>query len=232
MAVDPIEAVFLGLDPAKHTSGATILTPDYGNTMVGEEEHPFEGQYALAEFGKVTSQDERERFVESSLEHAEELDLPLVVVAEEWDPPRTRKVRIPGNQFAIVMDPKWTYKTVLGIGEGWGLWSAELQSANVFLAEEKKLPPTPVERVTPNEWRDDLWGLRRGKSSEAVNEQAQRYFEGVFGYSVGADIAAAGCIALWGTTSSRVEAAVRDWLAAKPKKKSKNQQKAARRRAS
>ncbi len=231
MRVASIEAVILGIDPAKHTSGAALLIPDYGNTMVGENEHPFEGQYALSEFGKVTSQSERERFVESGLETAAELDLPLVVVAEKWDPPRTRKVRLPGNQFAIVMDPKWTYKTVLGIGEGWGLWSAEIQSANAFLAEDK-LPPVPVERTTPNEWRDDLWGPRRAKGSEAVNEQAKRYFEGVFGYNVCADIAAAGCIALWGTTSSLVEAAVQNWLSAKPKKKSRNQQKTARKRAS
>lgn len=232
MPVAPIEAVFLGLDPAKHTSGAVILVPDYGNTIVGEDEHPFDGQYALSEFGKVTSQDERERFVQSALEQAEEFDLPLVVVAEEWDPPRNRKVRLPGNQFGFLMDPRWNYKTILGMGEGWGLWSAELQIANGVLAEEKKFPPFPVERVTPNEWRDDLWGPRRAKTSEAVNEQAQRYFEGVFGYNACADISAAGCIALWGTTSSRVAQATQKWIEAKPKKKSRNQQKRARRRAS
>lgn len=226
MPAAPIEAVILGLDPAKHTSGAALLIPDYGNTMVGEDEHLFDGSYALSEFGKVTSQSERERFVESGLEESEDLGLPLIVVAEEWDPPRTRKVRLPGkNQFAFVMDPKWTYKTVLGIGEGWGLWSAELLAAGASLVEEN-LPPVPVERVTPNEWRDDLWGPRRAKASEAVNEQAKRYFEGVFGYKVCADIAAAGCIALWGTTSLRVEAAVRDW------EKSRDQQKSARKRAS
>ena len=231
-AAAPIEAVILGLDPAKHTSGAALLIPDYGNTLVGEDEHPFDGQYALVEFGKVETQSERERFVQSGLENAEELYLPLVVVAEEWDPPRTRKVRLPGNQFGIVVDPKWNYKTILGMGEGWGLWSAELQIANGVLAEEKKFPPFPVERVTPNEWRDDLWGPRRAKTSEAVNEQAQRYFEGVFGYPACADIATAGCIALWGTTSSRVAEAVQNWRAERQKRVggSKNQQKAKRRR--
>ena len=225
-AQGPVEAVILGLDPAKHRSGAVILAPDYGNTLLGEEEHPFDGRYYLEEYGKVVTQAERERFTDAAFECAEELDLPLIVVAEEWDPPRTRKVRLPGpgNHFAIAMDQKWTYKTILGIGEGWGLWSAVFNTASESLAEDK-LPALPVERVTPNDWRDDLWGRRRAKDSEGAKSQAQLFFESVFGFCVPDDIAEAGCIALWGTTSSGVAEAVRNWLKAtqvpKPKKKVK-----------
>ncbi len=224
--VDPIEAVFLSLDPAKHTSGATILAPDYG--AMDEEEHPFEGAYYAAEFGKVESQGERERFTQAWLDLAGELGLPPVCIAEEWDPPHDRKVRLPNGSFVVVKDPKWTYRTILGIGEGWGLWQAELHSADDFLREEAKLPGIVLERVTPNEWRDDFFEPPRPKDSEALKQTAQRYFEGIFGYRASADISEAGCIGLWGTTSERVEAAVQKWLESIPKKKSKNQRKTAR----
>jgi hypothetical protein len=232
--VAPIEAVFLGLDPAKHTSGAALLAPDYGNPMLGEEEHPFEGSYALLEYGKVECQSERERFVESALGTAMEMGLPLVVVAEEWDPPRHKKVRLPGNQLGVLLDPKWTYQTVLGIGEGWGRWMAELESASVFMVEEEEMPPLLIERVTPNDWRDGLFGPRRAKDTTALKVTAQRYFEGVFGINASDDISEAACIALWGTTSPTVLSAVEGWvklMKAKEKaKKTKNQQKAQRRR--
>jgi hypothetical protein len=229
----PVEAVLLAIDPAKHTSGAALLIPDYGNTMAGEEEHPFEGNYALAEFGKVLSQGERERFLESALESAIELELPLVVVAEEWDPPRTRKLRLPGDQSGFLMDPKWTYQTVLGIGEGWGRWMAEVESASVFLDEEYGFPAVPVVRVTPNDWRDALFGPRRPKEGSALKETACRYFDGVFGFAASHDISEAGCIGLWGTTAPEVRQAIETWERGKPppkKQPTKNQAKAARRK--
>ena len=208
----PIEAVFLGLDPAKHTSGAVILAPDYGNTLLGEKEHPFDGRFYFEEYGKVITQAERERFTQAAFDCAEELGLPLIVVAEEWDPPRVRKMRLPGpgSRFAIVMDPRWTYKTILGMGEGWGLWNAIFHISNETLAEDK-LPALHIERVTPNDWRDDLWGPRRAKDSEGAKSQAQRFIETVFGVIVSGDIAEAGCIAMWGATSIAVREAVREW---------------------
>ncbi len=235
MSDAPIEAVLLAIDPAKHTSGAIILAPDYGgDTLAGEADgHPFEGGYVLHEYGKVTSQAERERFLESFLDTAMELELPLVVVAEEWDPPVNRKLRLPGNQSGLLMDPKWTYSTVLGIGEGWGRWAAEIESASEFLVEEEKLPAISVVRRTPNEWRDALFGPRRPKDGPALKETACRYFEGVFGFAASHDISEAGCIGLWGTTAPDVRAAVEAWVAGKPppkKQRSKNQSKAARRK--
>jgi hypothetical protein len=195
-----VEAVLLSLDPAKGTSGACIIAPDYGNPTVGEAEHEFLGDYALIEFGKVETQAERERFVESFLETAEELGLPPVVVAEEWDPPRNKRLRLPGGEPGLLMDPKWTYETVLGIGEGWGRWAAELETASAFLEEEHGLPPIPIIRVLPNTWRDEFYGPGRPKD-----------FETIFGFAASYDISEAGCIGLWGTTSPLVSAAVVTW---------------------
>jgi hypothetical protein len=221
-ATSGVEAVLLGVDPAKHTSGAVILTPDYGNGMLGEPEHPFEGVYALSEFGKVVSQSERGRFVESALDTALELDLPLVVVAEEWDPPRLKKLRLPGGQSGLLLDPKWTYTTVLGIGEGWGRWTAEIETASEYLVEEEGLPPIPVVRATPNTWRDGLFGPRRPKDTLSLKSAACRYFEGVFGFAASHDISEAGCLGLWGTTALAVREAAEAWVGArKPPKRAK-----------
>lgn len=216
--IEPIEAAFLAIDPAKHTSGAAILLPDYGNPMFEEEPHPFEGNYVLAEFGKVVSQEERGRFVEAFLDEALELDLPMIVVAEEWDPPRPHRV---GEH--LVMDPKWTYTTVLGIGEGWGLWNAELLSASQYLEEEYALPALPIIRFKPNEWRPRVLPAPLPKDTAALKQTAMRVFEGVFGMRASEDISEAGCIGLCATRSPEVKTAVEAWLAAKPQPKTKNQ---------
>jgi len=213
-----VEAVLLSLDPAKHTSGATILVPDYGNGLLGEAEHPFEGNYVLTEFGKVLTQAERGRFVESALDYALELGLPLIVIAEEWDPPRLKKLRLPGGALGLLMDPKWTYKTVLGMGEGWGLWHAEILAASSFLEEDENLPPIPIVRTTPNIWHHDVLPPPVPKDSAAIKQTACRVFEGVFGFKASEDISEAGCIGLWGTESKEVAAAVEAWLAAVPEK--------------
>lgn len=204
--IEPIEAVFLGLDPALHTSGAAILIPDYGET----EDRPFNGEYVLHEFGKVVSQSERERYIQSLIEMAEELELPAVVNAEIWDGPRSKKTRLPNGSFGIVMDQKWTYTTILGIGEGWGRWSAEIESANEYL-QSQKLPSIILNRTLPNDWRDMLFGTRRAKDTETLKATAQRYFHGVFGYPASNDIAEAGCIALAGTLDEAVAGAVAEW---------------------
>lgn len=208
----PIEAVFLGIDPALHKSGAGTLCPDYGDGLKGEE-HPFEGNYVLNEFGKVLTQKERERFVDSLVEIALELKLAPVVVAETWDPPRDKKVRLVEGGFAYTKDQKWTYPTILGIGEGWGRWSAEIENADAYLREEHGLPGVIVLRATPNTWRDALFGPKRPRDTEALKIYACNYFEGVFGYAASSDISEAGCIALYGTKAPEVEELVAAWHA-------------------
>jgi len=209
-----VEAVILSLDPAKHRSGATILVPDYGNPLLDEEEHPFRGDYVIAEFGKVESQGERRRYLEAAVEYAEEAPqpLPVVVVAEEWDPPRDRRVRGPGGRFYLLKDQKWTYTTILGIGEGWGLWQAEIHAINESFAEDG-LPSIPVLRVTPNEWQL-LYGPHRPKDTEARKATACRWFEAVFGYKAADDIAEAACIGLWATQAPAVREVVETYNAA------------------
>ncbi len=204
----PIEAVILGLDPALHKSGAGLLCPDYGG--MNEKPHAFQGQYVLEEFGKVLSQSERCRFVEAASDRAIDLGLPLVVMAEEWDPPRDRKVSLVGGGHSYVKDQKWTYETILGIGEGWGRWSAELENVAECLLDEGH-PAMIVERVTPNVWRDERFGPKRPRESEALKACACRYFEGVFGYKASSDISEAGCIALYATTSDVVRQRVAEW---------------------
>lgn len=193
--VAPIDAVILGIDPAKHTSGATILVPHR------------EGGYSLAEFGKVLSQAERRRFVQRLVTLAQETGRPAVLVAEEWDGPHDRRVRLPSGEFVFVRDPKWNYTTILGMGEGWGKWSAEIEIADAALEREGS-PHILVLRVTPNVWRDDLFSKRRAKDTEALKVTARRYFTGVFGYEAPDDVSEAGCISLWGTTAGVVAAAL------------------------
>lgn len=201
------EAVLLALDPALHTSGAALLVPDYG-PMDGPP-RPFSGEYILHEFGRVETQNERERYINTLLELAEELKLPPVIVAETWDPPRNRHTRNPANgEVEYVPDQKWSFKTVLGIGEGWGRWSAEIETANEYRREEGLGPDIVLERVLPNEWRDVVFGTRRPRDSASLKAVAQRYFEGVFGYQAIADVAEAACIGLYGLRSKTVFDAV------------------------
>lgn len=228
MPITTTEAVFLAIDPALHTSGAVILTPDYGNGMLGEDPHPFRGDYYANEFGKVISQSERERYITTLLELADELDLPPVIIAEEWDGPRDRKIRLAGGELGWARDPRWTYTTIMGIGEGWGRWSAEIEAANEFRREDG-VPDIILARVLPNDWRDAVFGTHRAKDTESLKATAVRFFEGVFGYSVMDDIAEAGCIGVYALRHPPLGEAVSAWgeqrdaldAAAKAKKRAK-----------
>jgi len=219
MGISSFEAVVLATDPAKHTSGAALLIPDYG-PMDGDEPQ-FRGDYVLYEFGRVERQAERKRYVEQLLDLAEEFDIPPVFVAETWDPPHDKRVRLANGSFALVKDQKWTYKTVLGIGEGWGRWSAEIEAANEF-REEEGLPEIIVERVPPDPWRDAVFGERRERGTESSKATAQRYFTGVFGYEVAtSDVAEAGCIGVYAIRSEAIAALVQAYPKAKPQKRKK-----------
>jgi hypothetical protein len=191
-----VEAAILAIDPAKHTSGAALLLPDYGE----KGSDPFKGGYVLEEFGKVTSQEERGRYIEALLGIVTESDLPPIIVAEEWDPPHGKADR-----------DRWTFDAILGIGEGWGRWTAEIETASEFLKEEEQLPALPVVRVKPNAWRDAVFPPPRPKDTRALKETAKRVFEGVFGFKASDDISEAGCIGLWAMQSPEVAAAVAKW---------------------
>lgn len=211
----PIEAIFLGIDAAKHTSGAALLLPDYGG-MDEEDEHPFEGNYYLAEFGKVESQSERNRFVDSLVEHALDLELPAVVVAEAWDPPRHKKRRLAEGGWGVVLDQKWTPKTVFGMGEGWGRWMAEIETANEYLQEEGGEGIILMTRK-PNEWRPGIFPAPLPKRSEDLKAMAMNFFEAAFGYKASSDISEAACLALYGAHSQEIA----DTLKQRQKKRGK-----------
>jgi hypothetical protein len=217
MGLSNFEAIVLAIDPALHTSGAVILAPDYGNPVLGEETHPFRGDYYLAEYGKVTTQAERERFVQTMLDLSEELSeehdiiLPPIVVAEEWDGPRDRRIRLPGGEIGWARDPRWTYRTIMGIGEGWGRWSAEIEVANEVRLEEKISPEIILVRKTPNIWRDAVFGENRPKDTDSLKAAAVRFFKGVFGFDVSEDVAEAGCIGVCGLIDPEIAAFVGTW---------------------
>lgn len=217
MGITTTEAVFLAIDPALHTSGAAVLIPDYGGGMSGEDPHPFQGDYILHEFGKVKTQAERERFIQVLLDMSEELSdeqdkiLPPVVIAEEWDGPRDRKIRLANGELGWARDPKWTYQTIMGIGEGWGRWSAEIEVANEVRLEEKISPPIILHRYTPNVWRDAVFGTNRPKDTATLKAAAMRLFQGVFGFDAAEDVAEAGCIGLCGLRDPEIATRVHLW---------------------
>ena len=183
---EALEIAVLGLDPAKGTSGAAILIPDYG--FDGDE--PFKGGYALSDAMEVKTQDDRRGCIETLLETADTYELIPVVVAETWAPPITRKVRNAKGGWDIAMDQKWNYKTILGMGEGWGLWQAEIHAAELPI----------LERVLVNDWRDLMFGQRRPKTSVELKTTAKRYFEAMFGYKASDNISEAALIGLCGAT--------------------------------
>lgn len=167
--------VLLALDPAKHVSGAALFVVEGSGTKTTP----------LA-YERVTKQSQRHLLVEMATKYAERWACPLVVVAEEWDPPRHKR-----SGF----DQKWTYKTVLGVGEGWGRWTAELENFDV----------RHVVRVTPNTWRDAVFGKTRPKNSEDLKALAAMYVAGRLKVSVPDDnVCEAICIGFWGAIAQPV----------------------------
>lgn len=160
----------LAIDPAKHLSGSALLkVQPTGNAEVEA-------------FLAVSTQQQRRFVVQQAVERAEAAKLPLVVVAETWDKPRGR-------------DQKWTYKTILGIGEGWGLWAAELEHSKV----------RHVVRVTPNVWRDSVFGKHRPKDTEGLKAFALLYVQGRIRLHITDDnVCEAICIGFWGALAEPV----------------------------
>lgn len=177
------EAVLLALDPAKGKSGAAILRPDGQRTRIVAS-------------GVVSLQAERETFVASAKELAALTQLPLIVVAEKWDPPR--------GSGPTRIDKRWNFPTILGIGEGWGRWTAEFERHDV---SEKD-----VIRVTPNTWRDALFGKKREQESLRLKDVAIQYVERRTQQKMPADAAEAACMGFWGLHSPDVHRRVEAWF--------------------
>lgn len=183
-----VEAVLLALDPAKGKSGAAILRPDGQRTK-------------LVMSLVVTKQSERETFVVGAKELAEKLELPLLVIAEEWDPPR--------GSGATRVDKKWNYPTILGIGEGWGKWTAEFERFGIADRD--------ILRATPNTWRDALYGKQREQDSKKLKQVAVDYVQLRMKIKLPHDAAEAVCLGLWGAHALEVLKRAESWFKSKRK---------------
>ena len=178
------QTVILALDPAKHQSGASILRPETGSPRP-----------RLVTSAVVTDQAARETFVASAKEMAIALHLPLIIVAEEWDPPR--------GSGATRVDKRWNYKTILGMGEGWGKWTAEF--------ERHALHELDIVRTTPNTWRDAIFGKKREKEGDKLKKIAVIYAQQRLKVELSHDAAESCCIGLWGFHSIDVHKRVAIW---------------------
>jgi len=182
--------VVLGLDPAKAVSGSAVLQIDGDRAR-------------LLANARVTTQADRAETVARACALSAERDMPLVVVAEEWDPPRHKRPpkTLPGvAPETSGFDQKWTYKTILGMGEGWGRWTAEFERFGV----------RRIERVTPNVWRDAIFGKKRPKDTESLKRAALFYARARLGLEgVDDNVADAVCIGLWGMYAPAVLDAAR-----------------------
>lgn len=189
-AKSKIEAVFLGIDPAKGVSGAVILVPNY------DDDGEFEGTYERVKMGVVVGDDQASRveFIEEAIDEAKELKLPLVVAAENWTPGGDRM----------------TFYTILGLGEGWGLWRAELLKTDAI-----------VVRFEPSEWRELAFTWKYPKGREAVKNFAVKHIGKSWGFEVSEDIAEAACIAEAATVSAKVEKEIASFLKKQKKGKKK-----------
>lgn len=170
----PIAAVILALDPSKHRSGAAV--------MLGPD------KVVLA--ARARKQVQREFFVREALRYGAMLGLPVVVVAEEWDPPKHRRIRQANGTFKTEFDQKWTFPAILGVGEGWGRWTAEFERQGI--REEH------IIRATPPVWRDGLFGKRRPRDTKGAKAYAIAYVAQRFQLELDDDSAEALCLGVWG----------------------------------
>lgn len=175
----PVEAVVLAIDPSKKCSGYGLLVPEYSEE--DDAEDVFTNSYEVAAFGTVAERDQASRrsIVEQAAGAADDLALPLVVVAEGWS----------AGGFRM------TYTSYVGLGEGWGLWRAELLACNI--------PDHCVLRPLPQQWRGRILGGLGGRDRASLKRTAKQYVldTALVPYAVSDDVADALCIARWGTFS-------------------------------
>lgn len=171
--VIPLPCVVLGIDPAR-VSGWSIFA---------------RGKYVTS--GVAKTQADRELAVRIANAESGGEDIPLVVVAERWNP-----------------GGKWYTATKVGIGTAWGLWLAELERIG--------LPKRRVVRVYPQTWRAAVLGMGgRGATTEACHQAALARANTLHHASAtSSDEAEAIAIAEWGTRSGEVAAVL-------PKRKGK-----------
>lgn len=200
MAYDFAPAVILGIDSAKTVSGSTLLVPHIEprpQALLGRSDKlyariPPVRSYTLEHFCEVRTQADHENCVMHLMTRAQELGLPPMVVAESWTPGR------------------WGFAQIIGMGEGWGWWTAELRRAVERFPE---VAPVHVERVTPARWREDLgiYHLAESREGPALKRAAIQYVKAKLNVRVPADVAEAAAVALWGAQNDNVHERVEKW---------------------
>ena len=179
---EPVNAVVLCLDAAKHKSGSSLVIPD----------RKARGGLQILHRCEVTEQEDREACVRHLYSEALARGLPPAIYAEIWTPMG-----------------KSTYETLLGLGEGWGWWTAEFNRA-AKLHRQVLVAPV-ICRATPDEWRDALFGPHRPRKRAPLKELAIQYVHSLFGFHVGDDVAESLCIGLYGIRNQRLLDEVRKW---------------------
>lgn len=183
---DLVNAVLLSIDSAT-TSGAVLVAPEQDHHKSCKENGPCGcrvADYATLRLGTVTTQTEREEWVNLAAEEAEELGVPLVVVGEEW----TRH--------------GMSNKALASLCENWGKWLAEF--------EHIELPKENIVRVNPNTWRAAIFGRRCPKDRKGLKKMAQAYIVNALKMPPhGDDVAEALCMNVWGRHADVVHAVVK-----------------------
>lgn len=170
-----VDAVLLSIDSAT-ISGISIAIPD-------KDEDDNIVNYETVRLGTVTTQAERQEIVELAVETAGDLELPLIVIAEEW-------TRHGISTVAFV-----------SLCENWGKWLAELEQAEV--------PKEHVVRAKPDTWRNPLFGRKRPKKRESNKKLACSYIVNVLHLAPhGHDVAEAVYLRAWGCRAEAVHAIV------------------------
>ncbi len=181
-----VEAVLLPMDVSKHSSGVSLWIPEFEYAEDDEEEGPrtFLGTYEIVEFGVVKERDQksREQFVHSAVQAADELEVPLIIPIEIW---------APGGK-------RMTHAVRMALGEGWGLWRAELLHHNI--------PDRNVLGAIPESWRSRVFGRGPRRSREQWKEYACDWVveNGIVPFRVGDDIAESLCLGKWGAYAPEV----------------------------
>jgi hypothetical protein len=103
-----------------------------------------------------------------------------------------------------------TFDTIKAMGVGWGRWEAEIM---------RQAPEALIVRYKPAEWRELAFGWRYPKGREAVKLFAMKHIEKAWGFAVSEDVAEAGCIAMAGTRSGEVLAAIQKATGKRKRKK-------------
>jgi hypothetical protein len=148
--------------------------------------------YSTDSLCEVVNQSGRLVWAQYAVELAEEYGWPLIVVGEEWTPHGLSTAA-----FASLC-------------ESWGKWLAAFETAGV--------PPGQILRVTPNVWRDAVFGKKRPQTTEGLKAYACLYADKQLDQPrLSHNIAEALCIRVWAQHAASVHA-VLDSLKAAPKK--------------